>query len=344
MTISDNYSPDVSLGNGVTTVFTGSWSPQVAVAMVVELVDQTTGDRVTQTQGVDYSLTFTDAGYTVTFLIAPPPSGQDVVRSREIPLTQNNPYTTAQGFEGDVIEDSLDKLTAITQDLGDNESRTPKFATGSSTSDITFPEPVPSFFIRWNAAGTDLEAVSGSGITIPDGDKGDITTSSSGTVWTINDDAITTPKLADNAVTDPKLADVESGSWTPEITFFIPGDLSITYAIQTGYYTRRGNLWTLSFNMLTSSFTHTTASNFVRITGLPVTAANNTNGNWYGTMAFAGVTKAGYTQFTPRLIANSNTMDISASGSGQSAADITAADMPSGTTQFIAGSITIQGA
>ncbi len=41
--------------------------------------------------------------------------------------------------------------------------------------------------------------------TIPDGDKGDITTSSSGTIWTIDNDAITTAKILNSAVTADKI-------------------------------------------------------------------------------------------------------------------------------------------
>jgi hypothetical protein len=41
---------------------------------------------------------------------------------------------------------------------------------------------------------------------IPDGDKGDITTSSSGTVWTIDNNAITETKVANAAITAAKLA------------------------------------------------------------------------------------------------------------------------------------------
>lgn len=62
------------------------------------------------------------------------------------------------------------------------------------------------------ALETALEAVGG----ISDGDKGDITVSSSGTVWTIDAGAVDTAELANDAVTAAKLADtaVSAGSYT----------------------------------------------------------------------------------------------------------------------------------
>jgi hypothetical protein len=57
------------------------------------------------------------------------------------------------------------------------------------------------------ADGIDIRGPAGTA-TIPDGDKGDITTSSSGDVWTIDDGAVGTAKLADRAATFAKVQDI----------------------------------------------------------------------------------------------------------------------------------------
>ena len=81
---------------------------------------------------------------------------------------------------------------------------------------------------------------SGSGTGITDGDKGDITVSSSGSTWTIDDGVISTAKIATGAVNSGKLATnsvtttaIEAGavtiakisaSGTPDATTFLRGD------------------------------------------------------------------------------------------------------------------------
>jgi hypothetical protein len=151
MSVSDNYLPLKELGNGVTTEFSAGWPVFNSDYLLVYLEDATTGDQVLQILDTDYTLVFNSSGFTVTFIV-PPPNTQYVVIGRSIDLTQTNPYRTAQGFQGDKIENSFDKITAITQDLQDELNRTPKLALGSSIVNPLLPVPDAGKAIIWNPA------------------------------------------------------------------------------------------------------------------------------------------------------------------------------------------------
>lgn len=137
------------------------------------------------------------------------------------------------------------------------------------------------------------------------------------------------------------LDDYEEGSWTPAVTFTTPGNLSIAYSAQLGRYTKIGKQVTLWFYIVTSTFTHTTASGTMTITGIPFNIVASPSMIFPGSLQFAGITKASYTQFTP--IANlsfaNNTIEIMASASGSANSYVAAADMPTAGTVTLAGCV-----
>jgi hypothetical protein len=134
------------------------------------------------------------------------------------------------------------------------------------------------------------------------------------------------------------LDDYEEGVWTPAITFATAGDLSVVHDIQSGAYTKIGRLVTIHFTITTSTFTHSTASGELRIGGLPFQGAQLGGfGQRGGPVAFQGITKADYTQFVINPEDGTDYMRISASGSGQSLATVSAADMPTGGTVLFRG-------
>ena len=124
-----------------------------------------------------------------------------------------------------------------------------------------------------------------------------------------------------------------TGIWTPTLTFATPGDLVVVYSLRTGTYTKIGGLVYLKMILATSTFTHTTASGLLNITGLPFAAA----AGGIGQMEFQGITKAGYTQFV--FAVNGSELNIGASGSGVALDNVTAANMPTGGTVILGGSI-----
>lgn len=69
------------------------------------------------------------------------------------------------------------------------------------------------------------------------------------------------------------LDDYEKGTWTPVITFVTPGDLSVVYSLQSGRYTKIGQAFLWEATMTTTTFTYTTATGNLRVSGLPFAAA-----------------------------------------------------------------------
>jgi hypothetical protein len=122
---------------------------------------------------------------------------------------------------------------------------------------------------------------------------------------------------------------------TPAVTFATPGNLSVAYTTQTGKYVLRDGMVHADIQIVTSTFTHTTASGNLSITGFPFASVL---AGQMGAMDFQGITKAGYTQVNIRTTATT-AMDAVASASGSAVSAVTAADMPTGGTVIIQGSI-----
>jgi hypothetical protein len=128
-----------------------------------------------------------------------------------------------------------------------------------------------------------------------------------------------------------------ASSWTPTLTFGTPGNLSVSYTIRSGSAIKIGNLVVASFNVVTSAFTHTTASGNATITGLPYAAETSPAVDSWGAVNWAGVTKAGYTQIMG--VVGSTSLVFYASGSGVARSVVTAADMPTGGSVVLSGTI-----
>ncbi|HEY6028804.1 MAG TPA: hypothetical protein VIV09_18085 [Pseudolabrys sp.] len=146
-----------------------------------------------------------------------------------------------------------------------------------------------------------------------------------------------TPNASADANT---LDDYEEGTWTPVLTFSTPGDLSITYSVQYGSYTKVGRIVVVEFAIVTSAFTFTTASGICGISGLPFAASSDSGYQAIGTLVWGGITKASYTSVQPAILAASSAMNLDALGSGQTPAIVAAADMPTGGTIRLRGTVT----
>jgi len=124
----------------------------------------------------------------------------------------------------------------------------------------------------------------------------------------------------------------EEGTFTPTLTAATVGNLSVSYSLQLGRYTRIGNRVYISASILTSAFSHTTASGGVRLGGLPF-SSNSTSGNLPSfSLFFSGLTKAGYTQFVPYSDPGNTYLVVTACASAVSNAGVNITDFPTGGT------------
>lgn len=130
------------------------------------------------------------------------------------------------------------------------------------------------------------------------------------------------------------------GTWTPALTFVTPGDLSVAYSVQLGEWYLRDGLVDLYFHLVTSGFTHTTASGAFRMSGAPFTAKTLANMQWSGSLSsWTGITKASFTQIGPQIASAQSLILFLASGSGQTSAALAFGDLPTGINKTLTGRI-----
>jgi len=69
------------------------------------------------------------------------------------------------------------------------------------------------------------------------------------------------------------MAFIEQGTFTPAFTFATPGDLSVSYSEQVGYFIRVGDM-VIALVHISATPTYSTASGQILVTGLPFTVAD----------------------------------------------------------------------
>lgn len=126
-------------------------------------------------------------------------------------------------------------------------------------------------------------------------------------------------------------------TWTPAFTFATPGNLTVAYAGQTGYYTQIGDVVIATFS-LTYTPTYTTSSGAIHLTGLPVAA--NASINFTGSMyASAPTFPAGTTNIVLFLPGGATYLEIIASGSATADAAFTTTQSLTSVQTTFAGTI-----
>jgi hypothetical protein len=163
--------------------------------------------------------------------------------------------------------------------------------------------------------------------------------SSGGTAPAISIAAATSSVPGSMSAADKTILDAMStgGTFTPTLSCATPGNLNVVYSQRSGSYTKIGRQVFISFTIITSTFTWTTASGQLQLSGLPFTS--NVPFQAVGSLDWGGITKTGYTQIVPVVVTGNTTMLLLGNGSGLIRSVITIADLPSGGSVVLSGQI-----
>ncbi len=172
------------------------------------------GADTTLTETTDYTLTGVGsyAGGSVTLVVALA-SGEKLTIVRSVPLTQPTDLRNQGAFFAEVHEDAFDRLCMQVQQVGESIGRAVQVPITSSVSPTDYMTEMNTLVdtattaaatattqagiatTKAGEAAASAAAAAASAAIVVDGDKGDITVSSSGTVWTIDNDTITQSKI-----------------------------------------------------------------------------------------------------------------------------------------------------
>ncbi len=132
------------------------------------------------------------------------------------------------------------------------------------------------------------------------------------------------------------------GLWTPVLTFATPGNLNVVYSTQAGEWDLNDGVVRLFFGIVTSTFTHTSASGALNIIGNPFTSVDLPFNNCRGPLEWRGITKANYTHCMTGLAAGDSILTVRICGSGQANGNVAFGDTPTGGTVSLFGEVSFR--
>lgn len=140
MTVSSSTSRASYAGNGTTTVFAVPFYFLANSQLSVSLWSSA-GVETVQVLGTNYSVTGAGVltGGSITMVVAPA-SGTTLVITRAVPLTQETDLQPNDRLPAETLEQSIDKLTMITQQNAENANRAIRSPLSDPTSiDMRLP-------------------------------------------------------------------------------------------------------------------------------------------------------------------------------------------------------------
>ena len=138
MTVSSTTSKVSYSGNGSTVAFSVTFYFLAASHLKV-VIRSSNGTETVKTLGTHYTVAGdgNPAGGTVTMLTAPA-SGETIVISRNVPLTQVTDYQANDPFPAETHEAALDKLTQINQQIQEELTRAIKLSVSNTMTSTEF--------------------------------------------------------------------------------------------------------------------------------------------------------------------------------------------------------------
>lgn len=271
-----------------------------------------------------------------------------------VPEARTTDFSEAGDYKAATVNRELDLFQQQVQQLRRDVDKSARLPDTSALTVVTLPTPTANRVIGWNADGDELEnyVINDSNYfsvtpfieTLLDDTTAANARTTLGAVGLTGNETIAGAKTFSSAITTNgqivfpasqnasananTLDDYEEGDWTPTLTFATAGNLSVSYTTRTGTYTKIGRMITRSVNILTSAFTHTTASGQMIVSGSPFTSVVNSG---VVSPAFEGISKAGYTHVSVRSSGAASDV-VAASGMGVGYAAVNAADAPTGGT------------
>ncbi len=148
-------------GNGVANTFAFGFriedNSQITVFKTL-----ISGDVLTLNLNTDYTVSGvgSDAGGSISLVVAPPATGELIFIRSNFQQTQNTSFDSQGGFFPEVHEAAFDKLTFLVQQMSDGLTKSLRFPESYSGSASTvLPAPEASQLLGWSADGNNLENV-----------------------------------------------------------------------------------------------------------------------------------------------------------------------------------------
>lgn len=166
MTIANNKVKQSFAGDGSTVLFPFTNISYYLAADLDVLIRSVAGVETVLTQDTDY--TVTPSGVTLPYTagditmigaydLAPPAVGDTVLVYRTVDYLQGIDLSAGGAMPAATLEEGYDRSVMQIQQLYESQQRSLILPISSGSSNLSLPDPVPLYFLRWNAAGTALE-------------------------------------------------------------------------------------------------------------------------------------------------------------------------------------------